>query len=96
VEMTYTAPADLDARRSRALTVGVAGLAVCPRLFVAPGHLFRAWLVGYLLFGIALGSMALMMIQHVSGGAWGVPPDSRHRAARCRSWRCCFSRFCWG
>ena len=34
---------------------------------------FRAWLIAYLLFlGIALGSMALMMIQHLSGGAWGV------------------------
>ena len=74
MEMTYTAPADLDARRSRALTVGLGGLAVCALgFFVAPDQLFRAWLIAYLLFlGIALGSMALMMIQHVSGGAWGV------------------------
>ena len=36
-------------------------------------HFFRAWLIAYLLFlGIALGSMALMMIQHLSGGPWGV------------------------
>ena len=32
-----------------------------------------SWLVAYMLFlGIALGSLALMMIQHLSGGAWGV------------------------
>jgi len=34
---------------------------------------FRAWLIAFLLFlGISLGSMALMMIQHLSGGQWGV------------------------
>jgi hypothetical protein len=37
------------------------------------GHFFRSWLVAYMLFlGITLGSMALIMIQHLSGGAWGV------------------------
>ena len=36
-------------------------------------HFFRSWLIAYLLFlGIALGSMALLMIQHLSGGAWGI------------------------
>ena len=34
---------------------------------------FRSWLIAFLLFlGISLGSMALMMIQHLTGGAWGV------------------------
>jgi hypothetical protein len=72
--MTYAPPADLEVPRSRALLVGLAGLAACALgFFVAPDHLFRAWLIAYLLFlGIALGSMALMMIQHVSGGAWGI------------------------
>jgi hypothetical protein len=73
--MTYTPPvADLDGRRSRALIAGLVGLAVCVIGFVVDrDHLFRAWLVAYLLFlGIALGSMALMMIQHLSGGTWGV------------------------
>jgi len=74
MDATYTPPADIEARRSRALTVGLAGIAVCAGgFFVAPGHLFRAWLIAYLLFlGISLGSMALLMIQHVSGGAWGI------------------------
>jgi len=73
--MTYAPPVvDLDGRRSRALIAGVVGLAVCAIGFVVdPGHLFRAWLIAYLVFlGIALGSMALMMIQHLSGGTWGV------------------------
>ena len=74
MEMIYAPPADLEVPRSRALLVGLAGLAACALgFFDAPDHLFRAWLIAYLLFlGIALGSMALMMIQHVSGGAWGI------------------------
>jgi hypothetical protein len=75
METTYSPPvADLDARRSRALLAGLAGLVVCAiGFFVDRDHFFRAWLIAYLLFlGIALGSMALMMIQHLSGGTWGV------------------------
>jgi hypothetical protein len=34
---------------------------------------FQAYLVAYTwAFGIVLGSMALLMVQHLSGGAWGV------------------------
>jgi len=75
VEMTYTPPvAEIDARRTRALMVGVAGLVVCGiGFFIDRDHFFRSWLIAYLLFlGISLGSMALMMIQHLSGGTWGV------------------------
>jgi hypothetical protein len=73
--MTYTPPADqLAALRSRALIVGGVGLALCVLGFlVSRDHFFRAWLISYMLFlGIALGSMALMMVQHLSGGQWGV------------------------
>ncbi len=75
MEMTYSPPvADIDARRSRALVVGVAGLIVCGiGFFFDRDHFFRSWLIAFLLFlGISLGSMALMMIQHLSGGTWGV------------------------
>ena len=71
---TYTPPADIDARRSRALVIGVAALAVCAVGFVINrDQFFRAWLIGYMLWlGVALGSMGLMMIHHLSGGAWGM------------------------
>lgn len=75
MEVTYTPPvADIDSRRSRALIAGAAGLVVCAIGFVVDrDHFFRAWLIAYMMFlGIALGSMALMMIQHLSGGTWGV------------------------
>ncbi len=71
---TYTPPADIDARRSRALVIGVAALVVCAVGFVINrDQFFRAWLIGYMLWlGVALGSMGLMMIHHLSGGAWGM------------------------
>ena len=75
VDTTFAPPAaELDARRSRALMAGAAGLALSAVGFiVARDHFFRAWLIAYLLFlGIALGSLGLMMIQHLSGGTWGV------------------------
>src|SRR5262245_64205540 len=75
VEMTYTPPvAEIDSRRSRALIAAGVGLAVCALGFVVDrDQFFRSWLIAFLLFlGIALGSMALMMIQHLSGGTWGV------------------------
>jgi hypothetical protein len=75
VETTYAPPvADLERPRSRALIAGLVGLAACAvGFFVNPDQLYRSWLIAYMLFlGIALGSLALVMIQHLSGGAWGV------------------------
>ncbi|MBI4888200.1 MAG: hypothetical protein HY824_13990 [Acidobacteria bacterium] len=72
---TLFAPAaDVDLARSRALRAAAVGLAACAIGFVIDrDHFYRAWLIAYLLFlGIALGSMGLLMIQHLSGGAWGV------------------------
>src|SRR5262245_1307076 len=73
--MTYAPPvSDIERPRSRALIVAGVGLAGCAIGFVLDrDHFFRSWLIAYFLFlGIALGSLALMMIQHLSGGAWGV------------------------
>ena len=72
---TYAPPiADIDAPRSRALIAGGVGVVLCAIGFVLnPAHLYRSWLIAHQLFlGIALGSLALLMVQHLSGGAWGV------------------------
>ena len=71
---TFDPPADIEARRSRALLVGLAGLAACGVGFaIDRDQFFRAWLIAYMLWlGVALGSMGLMMIHHLSGGAWGM------------------------
>ena len=75
VDVSWAPPvSDIDTYRTRALMAGVLGLIVAVLAFLfARDHFFRAWLIAYLLaLGIALGSMALMMIQHLSGGTWGV------------------------
>jgi hypothetical protein len=74
VDQTFTPPADIDGVRSKALIVGVVGLIACAVGFVIDrDQFFRAWLISYWLFlGIALGSLALMMVQHLTGGTWGV------------------------
>ena len=71
---TYTAPEAFIERRRPALVAGIVGLIVCAVGFVLDReHFFRAYLVGYLFWlGIALGSLALMMVHHQSGGAWGI------------------------
>lgn len=71
---TYAAPDAFIARRRTALLLGLAGLAACALgLVVDRGHVFRAYLIAYLFWlGIALGSLALMMVHHQSGGAWGL------------------------
>jgi len=75
VEMTYTPPvADLARPRQRALIVGVVGLLACAIAFaIDRDHFFRSWLISYWLFlGFALGGLGLLMMQHLSGGQWGV------------------------
>ena len=72
---TYAPPAaDIDVPRSRALLVAGIGLVGCAiGFYMNSEQFYRSWLIAYLLFlGITLGSMALVMIQHLSGGAWGV------------------------
>lgn len=56
-----------------ALIAGVAGLALTAvGFFLSPDQFFRSYLLGFLYwFGIALGSMAILMIHHIAGGAWG-------------------------
>jgi hypothetical protein len=64
-----------DRIQRRALLVGVIGLAAC--LVGAVWNLeqfFRSYLLGYLFWiAIPLGSTAIVMMHHLTGGQWGVP-----------------------
>ena len=77
VALAHATP-DLGPRAERlrrtALGVGVVALAACAfGWFLQPADFFRGYLVGYLLWvGVALGSLPLMMLHHLSGGAWGL------------------------
>ena len=57
-----------------ALAVGALFLALFIfGLLVDPAQFFHAYLVGFIFWiGITVGSMALLMLQHLTGGAWGL------------------------
>jgi hypothetical protein len=61
--------------RVQSASLVVAGLGVIGcvvGLFAARQQFFEAYLIAYLFFlGLCLGSMAILMIQYVTGGAWG-------------------------
>src|SRR5258705_6050994 len=41
--------------------------------FLNPDQFFRSWLVGFLFcLGLTMGPLALLMLQHMSGGQWGL------------------------
>ena len=64
----------LDRIQTPALIAGAAGLFLCAIGFVFQRpQFYLAWLYAYLFWiGLALGSMALLMLQHLSGGGWGL------------------------
>lgn len=63
----------LDRIRQRALIIAAAGVLLCLLgAFLNPARFFRAYLLAYLFWlGIALGCLALLMLQHLVRGAWG-------------------------
>ncbi len=71
----FDLPADHVLHRVQSAALVVAGLGVIAcvvGLFAARQQFFQAYLIAYLFFiGLALGSMAVLMIQYVTGGAWG-------------------------
>ena len=70
----YFAPKELD--RFRALSLGVGGIAL---ILCAVGAYFnteqalRSWLLGFIFWGgIGIGCLGVLMLQYLTGGAWGV------------------------
>jgi hypothetical protein len=62
-----------DRLQQRALLAGVAGLVLCGLgVLLNPTQFFRSYLLAYLFwFGIPLGCLAILMVHHLVGGAWG-------------------------
>jgi hypothetical protein len=56
-----------------ALIIGLVALGSClAGASVSPQQFFRSYLIAYLFwFGIAMGCLAILMIHHIAGGAWG-------------------------
>src|SRR2546423_11145804 len=58
----------------RSLVVGlVFGVIAVIGGFFRPQEFFRGYLLGFMCWlGVALGSMAILMIRHLTGGGWGM------------------------
>jgi len=70
----FRAPESVDRIRQRALVAGVIGLVICVVGFVkAPDRFFPAYLLAFMfVLGLSLGSLGLLMLQHLTGGNWGI------------------------
>ncbi len=66
---------DLKQLRTRVGAVGVIAflLTIVGALIGPPGQFFRSYLWSFVLFlGVSLGCLAWLMVQYLTGGAWGV------------------------
>ncbi|HJS25234.1 MAG TPA: hypothetical protein VJ751_12825 [Pyrinomonadaceae bacterium] len=67
-------PPNMSDFQKRALIVGIVfALAFIAGAFVDSRQFFQAYLIGWTFWtGIAIGSLALLMLQHLTGGGWGL------------------------
>ena len=73
-QLDLTPPPVVKTIAQRSLIVGVVFGIIAVILAVKnPNEFFRAYLLGFMAWlGVALGSMAILMIRHLTGGGWGV------------------------
>jgi len=73
-ELDYKAPESIDRIRQRALIAGLVGLVICVvGVFKAPDRFFPSYLLAFMfVLGLSLGSLGLLMLQHLTGGNWGI------------------------
>jgi hypothetical protein len=72
--LDLTPPPVVKTIAQRSLIVGVVfGIVAVILAFVRPQEFYRAYLLGFMCWlGVALGSMAILMIRHLTGGGWGM------------------------
>lgn len=70
----FSVPPIVSQLQRRSLQIGVVGLVFSVvGAFLNPEQFFRSYLIGYLFcIGVALGCLALVMLQYLTGGAWGL------------------------
>jgi hypothetical protein len=71
---SYMAPSSIARWQRTALVVGILSLAISVAGGVGnPTQFFRSYLVGFLFWlGISLGALAILLLQHLTGGDWGM------------------------
>jgi hypothetical protein len=72
--LDLTPPPVVKTIARRSLMVGVVfGVIALILAFLQPEQFYRAYLLGFMCWlGVALGSMAILMIRHLTGGGWGM------------------------
>ncbi len=70
----YSVPRELGRFQQQVLLAGVVSLIILViGAFFDPTQFFHSYLFAYLFWiGISLGSLSLLMLQHLTGGAWGL------------------------
>jgi hypothetical protein len=70
----YRAPDSIGRLQQRALIAGVIGTILCViGFFRSPDQFFQSYLVAFLfVLGLSLGSLGLVMLQHMTSGHWGI------------------------
>src|ERR1700722_1574707 len=71
--LDLTAPPVVRKISQRSLVIGGVFAVISVVLaFARPDEFYRAYLLGFMCWlGVALGSMAILMIRHLTGGGWG-------------------------
>ena len=77
VPANLNAPAVVDRWRMRALMIAaISGIIGIILAFLPTGgfdHVLRGWLMGFMIcFGFSVGGLALLFVQYLSGGKWGL------------------------
>lgn len=82
----YRAPESVSRIQRRALIAGGIGLVLCGIGYLkSPADFFHSYLFAFIfVLGLSLGSLGLLMLQHLTGGHWGIvirrPLESATRA----------------
>jgi hypothetical protein len=73
-QLDLTAPPVVKKIYQRSLIVGIVfAIASIILAITNPDHFYRGYLLGFLCWlGVSLGSMAIVMIRHLTGGGWGM------------------------
>jgi hypothetical protein len=80
LDATYTVPTEVNRYQQRALIVGlvfavllIVGVFLPPAMGGGVAQFFRSYLLAFVFWvGISLGCLAVLMLQHLTGGAWGM------------------------